>query len=105
MVDTDLFTGSQHARFALPTGVSRRRVEGGAPYLYEHDLHGVPHYPYDQLDTAATHPLAPSEFISQDPTARAWYAPFASLESLSHSTSPRPKSSTQSNRTYLMSAG
>ena len=63
LVEMDEFAGSPHARFALPSAVSRRRVEGGAPYLHEHDLHGTPPYPVDMLDTPLTHPLADDSLI------------------------------------------
>ena len=58
MIRTDDFADHPSARYALPPAVSRRRVEGGAPYLHEHDLHGTPQYSTDMLDTPLTHPEA-----------------------------------------------
>ena len=47
--------GTRYARDLLPPSVARRRVEGGAPYLWES---GMPGYNPDQLDSALTYPLA-----------------------------------------------
>ena len=45
----------RHAADTLPAQLSRERVEGGAPYLYE-PCHGVPQYTRDDCDTPFTFP-------------------------------------------------
>ena len=45
----------RHAANTLPAQLSRERVEGGAPYLYE-PSHGVPQYTRDDCDTPFTFP-------------------------------------------------
>lgn len=45
--------GTRHARDLLPPSAARRRVEGGAPYLWES---GLPGYARDHLDSPLTYP-------------------------------------------------
>ena len=51
-----LLEGTRYGRELLPASIARRRVEGGAPYLWET---GMPGYAPDRHDTSLTHPYAP----------------------------------------------
>ena len=50
-----LLEGTRYGRELLPASVARKRVEGGAPYLWET---GMPSYAPDRHDTSLTHPHA-----------------------------------------------
>ena len=50
-----LLEGTRYGRELLPASVARKRVEGGAPYLWET---GMPGYAPDRHDTSLTHPYA-----------------------------------------------